>query len=74
MSHDYLIASFAAVHGTDEINFGDERGYVDWSLKLPDGSRRVEVNDGADSVVLDLSHDEMLALHARLTATLIADR
>ena len=71
---ELLIASLAAT-ATDHIYFDDEQ-YMDWSStdEDEDGNKtvRFEVGDGADTAVLNLDRDQLLALQQRLTAHLLS--
>lgn len=70
MTHDEMTAALAALatHGV----YWDEDQYVDWSSTTDDG-RRLEIGDGDECVQLQLSHAQLVQLHAALTATLLAD-
>lgn len=66
-----LIASLTAT-ATHGLYLDDDR-YLDWSSQRDDGSVYLEVgNEDGDCVTLDLTETELRALHAALTATLLA--
>lgn len=66
-----LIETLQAVHGTDGCYFDDD-AYLDWS-SIINGVRHMEVGDGEGTVSLRMTRARMLALHAALSATLLAD-
>jgi hypothetical protein len=74
-----LAASLEAVHGPNDtlaLNLASG-AYFDWST-ADDTGRTIEIgeninNPGAPVVQLTLTHDELLALHAKLTLTLMRD-
>jgi hypothetical protein len=70
MTNAEMIASLTAL-STHGAYFDDDQ-YLDWSSTI-DGGRRLEVGDGADCVQLELSHAQLVQLHAALTATLLGD-
>jgi hypothetical protein len=73
--NDALIASLTALHtdAEDAVTL-DGDGYLDWSIRLTDGGRQLEVSDGTDAMALDLSRADLVRLHAALTLTLLADQ
>lgn len=75
MTREQMIESLALVAEHALYLDGDADGrYLDWSCGNPDeGTRTLEVGDGAEAVQFDLTRDEIVRLHAALTATLLAD-
>lgn len=71
-----LIASLTAVGspacwapGADD----DER-YMDWSSRTPDGGYLFEAGDGSETAQFKMTRDELIALHAAITLTLLRDQ
>lgn len=72
MTRTELLASLILTAADENVTFGDT--YIDWSVTDADGTRSFEVGDGTESVRLDLTREQMAALHAALTRTLLADQ
>lgn len=77
MTPEVLAASLAAAGSADSMPdalYFDDTRYADWSIRLDDGTRVLELGslDG-DVAQLELTLAEMRQLHAQLTATLIAE-
>jgi hypothetical protein len=70
MTREQLIASLAATDNRD-YQLSDGR-YFDWSTETEDGVS-MEIGDGTEAVVLDLTRDEIQSLQQRLTAWLLRD-
>jgi hypothetical protein len=71
MNSNELLNSLVLTAGDEHVEFGDT--YFDWSCKSADGTRSFEVGDGDDAVNIDLTREQMAALHAALTRTLLQD-
>lgn len=70
MTREQMIANLQA--DRDAVTFDDGR-YFDWSTQHEDGSLSFEIGDGAEAVQVPMSRDDMVRLHAALTATLLAE-
>jgi hypothetical protein len=73
MTKEEMIQTLALVQGDGCYLDGGE--YFDWSTQRVAGDERMydmEVGDGTDAVRFEMNRDQMVALHAALTATLLA--
>jgi hypothetical protein len=73
MTKDEMIQALALVQGDGCYLDGGE--YFDWSTQRGTGEDRIynmEIGDGTDAVRFEMTRDQMVALHAALTATLLA--
>lgn len=72
-------AGILTTTGTDSIQFDDTQ-YIDWSVLDDDLDENnevrhlFEVGNGTDATVLQLTHEQLLALQQRLTAHLLSTR
>lgn len=71
MTREQMIESLALV--AEHSTYFDDGRYFDWTTRDEDGTRTLEAGDGDDAVQVRMTRDEMLQLHAALTATLLAD-
>jgi hypothetical protein len=74
---DQLSLTLAGDHGAaDYIGLdSDNSSYIDWSTPRPDGGRQIEISDAAGNAVsIDLSRDDLQALHDQLADDLGAEQ
>lgn len=75
MDREQMITSLGlvATHGLYLTDDGSNGPYIDWSAVDSAGLRAIEVYDGYASTQLLLTREQLVQLHAALTATLLAD-
>lgn len=71
MTREQMINSLALV--AEHAAYFDDGRYFDWSTSNEFGTRSLEVGDGVDAVQVPMSRDDMVRLHAALTASLLAE-
>lgn len=74
MTREQLIASLTTNDELGWYDTGADGIYIDWSTELDDGGRVIEAADGTGDVVqIEVTRDQLVDLHRRLTVTLLRD-
>ena len=71
MTREQMIESLALV--AEHAVYFDDGRYFDWSVPNGDGTRTFEAGDATEASQVRMSRDDMVRLHAALTATLLAE-
>lgn len=72
MTRNMLLETLAAVQDDCDQVQCDDGSYFDWSVGDA-GTRSMEVGNGDDAVMIPMTREDLIRLHAALTRTLLAD-